>query len=147
MNFNRDIIAGRLTRDPRLASTPNGHAVCDFGIAANTYSGGQEDAYFGEIVVFGKTAESCGRYLRKGSEALVEGRLKNESWEDKKTGRRVTRTRIIADRVEFGTPATGGDQQQYAPQTQQPAQPQRGYQTQPQQNQQSALGNSGEMPF
>ena len=97
---------GNLTRDPETRYTTGGMAVCTFGLAVNRrYNNArgeqQEETCFVDIDVFAKQAESCGQYLRKGSPALVEGRLKYDQWEDKKTGQKRNRLKVTAERVQF----------------------------------------------
>ncbi|HBM17154.1 MAG TPA: single-stranded DNA-binding protein [Lentisphaeria bacterium] len=103
-SFNKVILMGNLTRDPRAGSNPNGSAVCDFSIAINRrYSvNGQEkeEVCFVDIVTWGKQADSCGKYLQKGSSVLVEGRLKSESWNDKE-GNKRSRLVVTAERIQF----------------------------------------------
>jgi single-strand DNA-binding protein len=103
-SFNKVMLMGNLTRDPELRYTPSGSAVCDFSIAINRkYSAAgqeREEVCFVDIVVWAKQAESCGKYLKKGSSVFVEGRLRNDNWEDK-DGRKRTRLRITAERVQF----------------------------------------------
>lgn len=105
MYLNKAIIVGNLTRDPELRALPSGANVCNFGIATNRVwynqeKEKQEETEFHNIVVFGKQAESCAQYLKKGSSALVEGRLQTRSWE--KDGAKQYRTEIVADHVQFG---------------------------------------------
>lgn len=106
MNINKAIIVGRLTRDPEKKALPSGDAVTSFSLATNRVwkdkSGAtQEASDFHNIVVFGRQAETCAQYLKKGQEAGVEGRLTTRSWDDK-DGKKNYRTEIIADRVQFG---------------------------------------------
>ena len=104
MDFNKAIIAGRLTADPEGRALADGMPVTTFSIASNrrwTKDGQQqEEVEFHNVVVFGKQGESCATHLRKGNTALVEGRLKTRSWEA--DGVRRQRTEIVADRVVFG---------------------------------------------
>ena len=93
------VLLGNLTREPDYRHTPSGMAVCEFGVAVN--SGRREDKpYFGQVVTFGKTADACRDYLSKGSQVFVEGKLQNDEWEDR-NGQKCTKTRIIADTVQF----------------------------------------------
>jgi single-strand DNA-binding protein len=105
MNLNKVILAGNLTRSPELRYTPNGTAVANFGMATNrawTDESGQrqEEVEYHNIVTFGRQAEIAAEYLRKGQLALIEGRLRTTSWESE--GRKLFRTQIVADRVQFG---------------------------------------------
>ncbi len=103
-SFNKVILMGNLTRDPRVGANPTGSAVCDFSIAINRkYSiNGQEkeEVCFVDIVTWGKQADSCGRYLQKGSPVFVEGRLKTDSWNDKE-GNKRSRVVVTAERIQF----------------------------------------------
>ncbi len=110
MYLNKAIIIGNLTRDPEIKALPSGIQVTSFSIATNRVykdkSGNKkEETDFHNIVVFGRQAETCGQYLKKGQNAMVEGRLQTRSWE--KDGAKQYRTEIIADRVQFGIRAGG----------------------------------------
>lgn len=113
-SLNKVFLMGNLTRDPALRFTPGGAAVCEFGLAMNRkyVSNGQEreDTCFVDIIVWGKQAESCGRFLEKGSSALIEGRLQYDQWEDKQTGAKRSRLRVTAERVQFLSSAQGSGQ-------------------------------------
>ncbi len=114
MPLNKVFLMGNLTREPELRYTPGGAAVCEFGIAINrTFTSNnqtREEVCFVDIVVWGKSGELCQRYLNKGSQALIEGRLQYDQWEDKNTGRRSSRLRVVADNVQFvGARREGGD--------------------------------------
>lgn len=108
MYFNKVIIVGNLTRDPEINATASGQKVCKFGVATNRVWNDkngmkQESVSYHNIVVWGRQAEICAQYLKKGQQALVEGRLETSSWDDKATGVKKYRTEIIADRVQFGS--------------------------------------------
>ncbi len=112
MYLNKALIIGNLTRDPELKSLPSGIQVCSFSVATNrtwTDKNGakQENTDFHNVVVFGKQAENVGKYLKKGSSVLVEGRMQTRSW-DAADGQKKYRTEIIADRVQFGPRREGG---------------------------------------
>ena len=103
---NQVVVAGNLTRDPELRRTASGTAVGLLGLAVNerftTREGEQkEEVCFVDIEVWGKQAEACGQYLRKGASALVEGRLRCDRWEDRQTGQQRTKLLVRADRVQF----------------------------------------------
>ena len=107
MFLNKAIIIGNLTRDPELKALPSGVKVCTFAIATNRVwndkEGKKQEAVdFHNVVVFNRQGELVAQYLKKGSSALVEGRLQNRSWDDKTTGEKKYRTEIVADRVQFG---------------------------------------------
>lgn len=106
MYLNKALVIGNLTRDPEVRSLPSGVQVTSFSIATNrvwTDKAGvkQENTDYHNIVVFGKQAENVGKYLKKGSSALVEGRMQTRSW-DASDGTKKYRTEIVADRVQFG---------------------------------------------
>ena len=103
-NYNRVILVGNLTKDPEIRYIPSGTAVGDFSMAINRkYKGSdgnvQEETCFVDITVWGRQAETCGEYLRKGSSVLVEGRLKLDRWE--KDGQKHSRLSVVADRTQF----------------------------------------------
>jgi single-strand DNA-binding protein len=105
MYLNKAIIIGNLTRDPELKSLPSGMKVTSFSLATNRVwkdkdGNKQESADYHNIVVFGRQAETTAQYLKKGSNALVEGRMQTRSWES--DGVKKYRTEIVADRVQFG---------------------------------------------
>ncbi len=115
MYLNKVMVFGNLTRDPEVRALPNGGNVCSFGIATNRVYKKQdgskaEEVEFHNIVTFGKLADLCAQYLKKGSSAYVEGRLKTRSWDDKDSGKKQYKTEIVADTVQFGprSAATGG---------------------------------------
>ncbi|MEG1979546.1 MAG: single-stranded DNA-binding protein [Victivallaceae bacterium] len=119
-SLNKVLLMGNLTRTPELRATSGGQSVCEFGMAMNRrfVSNGQErdETCFVEIVVWGKQGESCKRYLDKGSQVFVEGRLTFEQWEDRDTHAKRSRLRIVAERVQFlGSPrgAEGGAPHQF----------------------------------
>jgi single-strand DNA-binding protein len=97
-----------------LRYTPQGTAVCSFGLAVNhryaTASGAaREETCFVDLDVWGQQALSCSTYLRKGAPALVEGRLRLDQWDDRETGKRRSRLCVQAERVQFVGPPLRGD--------------------------------------
>lgn len=110
--LNRVLLIGNLTRDPELKYTPQGTAVCDFAIALNEKFKAkdgtwQEKVHYIDIAAWGRTAEVCGEYLKKGRPVFVEGRLNQDRWEQ--DGQKRSKVRVTADRVQFlGTPGGGG---------------------------------------
>lgn len=127
-SLNKVILIGNLTRDPEVRFTPKGTAVCDLSIAVNRKwrddSGNtQEEVTYVEIAVWGKTAENCGQYLKKGSSACFEGRLQLETWDDKATGQKRSKIKVVAEQVQFlSSPnCEGGQQSSQQPPRQQPA--------------------------
>ncbi len=112
MYLNKALIIGNLTRDPELKSLPSGIQVATFSVATNRVwkdknGAKQESADYHNVVVFGRQAEIVGQYLRKGSSALVEGRMQTRSW-DAQDGSKKYRTEIVADRIQFGPRREGG---------------------------------------
>lgn len=107
-SVNKVFLMGNLTKDPEVRFTPSGKAVGDLRMAVNrkykTADGqDKEEVCFVGVVVWGKQAETCGEYLRKGSLIFLEGRLQYEEWE--KDGKKNNRLRVVADRVQFmGSP-------------------------------------------
>jgi single-strand DNA-binding protein len=105
MNINRVVLTGNLTRDPDLRSTGGGLAVCNLGIAVNTRrKNGQtgdweEKANFFRVTVFGRQAESCAQYLKKGRPVAIDGRLEWRQYEVE--GQKRESVDIIADSVQF----------------------------------------------
>ena len=106
MYLNKAFIIGNLTRDPELKALPSGTKVASFSLATNRVfkdkdGARQEAVEYHNIVVFGRTAELVAQYLKKGSQALVEGRIQNRSW-DKADGTKGYRSEIVAETVQFG---------------------------------------------
>jgi single-strand DNA-binding protein len=111
MNFNKAIIVGRLTRDPEQRALPSGQPVVNFSLATSRFytdkaGAKQNTAEFHNIVAFGKLAEICARYLKKGSLSLVEGRIQTRSWQDK-DGNKRSRTEIVMESMQLGPRSTG----------------------------------------
>ncbi|TWT93496.1 single-stranded DNA-binding protein [Neorhodopirellula pilleata] len=110
-NFNRVILLGNLTRDIELRYLPSGMAVADFSIAVNdrrkTNEGNWvDDPSFFNIVFFGRNAEVASEYLSKGSPVLIEGKLKQDTWE--KDGQKQSRVKVIGERMQLIGPKPGG---------------------------------------
>ena len=101
MNINKIIIAGRLTKDPEIKTTPDGTTITNFSLAVNRYYKDKEETEFFNVVTFNKVAENVGKYLSKGAVAIVEGRLQTRNWEDKE-GNKRTSVEVVADNVQFG---------------------------------------------
>jgi single-strand DNA-binding protein len=111
MYLNKAMIYGNLTRDPELKALPSGMNVCSFSLVTNRVyndrDGNRQEAVdYHNIVVFGKQADNCAKYLTKGSGTYVEGRLQTRSWD--KDGQKQYRTEVVADRVQFGPKNSGG---------------------------------------
>jgi len=116
-SLNRAQVVGNLTRDPEMRYTPNGQAVCNFGVATNRRwrdkDGNQQEATeFHNIVAWGKLAEFSSQFLHKGNKVYVEGRLQTRSWEGQ-DGQKRNRTEIVMENfitlTPKGAPATAAD--------------------------------------
>lgn len=103
MNINRVVLTGNLTRDPEHRATPGGVSICKLGIAVNTRrkNGDQweEKPNFFRVTVFGRQADSCANYLKKGRPVAIDGRLEWSTWE--RDGQKHESVDIIADTVQF----------------------------------------------
>lgn len=111
MYLNKAFIIGNLTRDPEIKALPSGIKVCTFGLATNRIfkdkeGQRQEAVEFHNVVVFGRVAELAAQYLKKGGQALIEGRIQTRSWEQ--DGQKKYRTEIVAESVQFGSRAGAG---------------------------------------
>lgn len=111
--FNKVILIGNLTRDPELRYTPQGTAVADLRIAVTTVRGKsgterKEETLFIDCTVWERQAETCSEYLTKGRPVLVEGRLIEDSWQDKETGERRSRIKVYVQNVQFLGSRDGG---------------------------------------
>lgn len=112
MYLNKAIIVGNLTRDPEQKALPSGISVCQFSLATNRVwkdqnGAKQESSDYHNIVVFGRQADTCAQYLKKGQSVMIEGRIQTRSWDDQ-SGQKKYRTEIVADRVQFGPKSAGG---------------------------------------
>ena len=115
-NLNKVMLIGNLTRDPEIKYTPKGSAVADIGLAINrTYTpeGGEkrEETIFVDVVLWGSLAELAGKYLSKGRSVYIEGRLQLDTWDDKQTGQKRSKMRVVGESMQFlGAPrGSGGD--------------------------------------
>ncbi len=111
MYLNKAIIYGNLTRDPELKSLPSGVKVTSFSLATNRVwkdkaGAKQESVDYHNIVLFGRLAELAAQYLKKGSSALIEGRMQTRSWDDAVGGKKY-RTEIVGDTMQFGPRSLG----------------------------------------
>ncbi len=101
--MNNVVLVGRLTRDPELRRTGEGLAIARFSLAIDRpvrSNNGEKQADFPNIVVFGKVAENCEKYLSKGRLAAVQGRIQTGSYTNK-DGNKVYTTEVVAERVQF----------------------------------------------
>jgi single-strand DNA-binding protein len=105
-SFNKVILLGNLTRDPEVRYTPKGSAVCDLGLAVNrnyTLDNGEkrEEVTFVDVVLWARLAEIAGEYLKKGRPVFIEGRLQMDSWDDKQTGQKRTKIRVVGETMQL----------------------------------------------
>lgn len=120
-SFNKVILMGNLTRDPQVRYTPGGSAVTEIGLAVNRTwfdkqtNSRKEDVTFVDVTLWGRQAEVAGEYLAKGRAVLIEGRLQLDTWDDKETGQKRSKLRVVGEqmtmvggRSEGGAPAGGG---------------------------------------
>lgn len=110
MPFNKVIIMGNLTRDPEVKALPSGNSAARLSVAVNRQfsdkdGNKREEVTFVEVDAFGKQAEVIGKFFSKGKPILVEGRLKLDQWEDKKTGEKKSRLGVVLENFSF----VGGD--------------------------------------
>lgn len=126
-NLNKVFLMGNVTRDPELRYTQSSMAVLDLGIAVNRRiknadGTSRDETTFVNVTVWGKTAENCAEYLSKGRPVFVEGRLKMDQWEDKKTGEKRSKLTVTGESVQFlgGRPAGGGEHPQPRTKSEQP---------------------------
>lgn len=99
-SINQVILMGRLTRDPEMRTTTTGKTIASFSIAVDR--GGQEDAAdFFDVTAWEKLGELVNQYLSKGRRCLVQGRLRQDSWDDKETGKKRSKVEVVATDVTF----------------------------------------------
>jgi single-strand DNA-binding protein len=100
MSVNKAILLGRLGKDPELRMTSSQTAVCNFSLATTERHKEGEKTEWHNVIAFGKTAENCGKYLVKGSQVHIEGKIQTRKWQDKEGKDRYT-TEILANSVTF----------------------------------------------
>ena len=114
-NFNKVLLMGNLTRDPEVRYTPKGTAIAQIGLAVNrqwtTETGEKkEEVTFVDVEVWGRQAETIGQYMSKGRPLFVEGRLKLDQWDDKESGQKRSKLKIVCENFQFlGAPKGGGE--------------------------------------
>jgi single-strand DNA-binding protein len=112
-SFNKVMLLGNLTRDPEVKYTPKGSAVADIGLAVNrtyTTDGGEkrEETTFVDVTMWGRQAEIAGEYLKKGRPLFVEGRLQLDTWDDKQTGQKRSKLRVVCENFQMLGSRDGG---------------------------------------
>lgn len=113
-SYNKTLLMGHLTRDPELRATPKGTPICQFGLAVNRQfkdeSGATKDEVtFIDVEAWGKQAETIAKYCTKGKPLFIEGRLKLDSWEDKTTGQKRQKLKVVLESFQF---VGGGEKSQ-----------------------------------
>lgn len=117
-NLNKVMLIGNVTRDPEIRYTPKGTALVELGLAVNrryTAENGEkrDETTFVDVTFWGRTAEIANEYLRKGRSVYVEGRLQLDSWDDKQTGQKRSKLRVVGEEMQMlgsreGGPGGGG---------------------------------------
>ncbi len=112
-SFNKVLLLGNLTRDPEVRYTPKGSAVADLGLAVNrqyTLESGEkrEEVTFVDVTFWGRTAEVAGEYLKKGRSIFVEGRLQLDTWDDKTSGQKRSKLKVIGEMMQMLGSRPGG---------------------------------------
>jgi single-strand DNA-binding protein len=121
-SFNKVILLGNLTRDPEVRYTPKGTAVTELGMAVNrvyTAENGEkrEDTTFVDVTLWGRTAEIAGEYLKKGRPVFIEGRLQLDTWDDKQSGQKRSKLKVVGEGLQLlggrpgGGAGGGGDEE------------------------------------
>ena len=105
-NLNKVMLIGNLTRDPELRYTPSGKAVAEFGLAINRVwyndqKQKQEETTFVDITLWARQAEIAQQYRTKGSPAYIEGRLSLDTWDDKATGQKRSKLKVVGDTLQL----------------------------------------------
>ena len=114
-SFNRVILMGNLTRDPQVRYTPGGSAVAEIGMAVNRSwfdkqtNQRKEEVTFVDVTLWGRDAEVAGEYLAKGRPVLIEGRLALDQWDDKATGQKRSKLKVVVESFQFLSSGKGSD--------------------------------------
>lgn len=117
-NLNEVRLMGNLTRDPEIKYTTNGTAVCGFGLAINrTWLNDRqekmEETTFVDVEFWGKKAEAIAKYVKKGHPFYVAGRLKLDQWDDKQTGQKRSKLRVVGEDFQFLKNKEGGGEESH----------------------------------
>jgi len=106
-SLNRVLLIGNLTRDPEVRYTPKGTPVAEIGLAVNRVIPGseegerREEVTFVDVTLWNRQAELAEQYLKKGRAVFIEGRLQLDTWDDKQTGQKRSRLRVVAENLQF----------------------------------------------
>lgn len=114
-NLNKVLLMGNLTRDPQVRYTPGGAAVAEIGLAVNRTwfdkqaNARREEVTFVDVTLWGREAEVAGEYLAKGRPVFIEGRLQLDTWDDKQTGQKRSKMRVVCEHMQMlGSRGEGG---------------------------------------
>jgi single-strand DNA-binding protein len=112
-SLNKVMLIGNVTRDPEVKFTPKGSAVADLGLAVNrTYTNqtGEktEEVTYIDVELWGRLAEIAGEYAKKGRSIFIEGRLRLDSWEDKQSGQKRNRLKVVGEVLQLLGSRPGG---------------------------------------
>jgi single-strand DNA-binding protein len=114
-SFNKVILVGNLTRDPQVKYTTGGTAVTEIGLAVSrqwfdkTTNSKKEETTFVDVTLWGRTAEIAGEYLAKGRPVLIEGRLQLDTWDDRESGQKRSKLRVVGENMTMlGSRGDGG---------------------------------------
>jgi len=151
-SVNKVILIGNLTRDPEVRYTPKGTAVSDIAMAVNRVRTGDdgnriEEVTYVDVTLWGRQAEVAGQYLAKGRSVYIEGRLQLDTWDDKATGQKRSRLRVVGENMQFLGGGQGGGNQSGGSQNSgggspQQSKPQGGDQPQQEGNERPAQGGA-----
>ncbi len=147
-SFNKVILLGNLTRDPEIRYTPKGTAVTEVGLAVNRVYTGEnnekrEEVTYVDVTLWGRTAEIASEYLKKGRPVFIEGRLQLDTWEDKQSGQKRSKLKVVGEGLQLlgsrpggATSAEGGEDRGSRPGSAPPPKPAA-----------AAEGDEDEIPF
>jgi single-strand DNA-binding protein len=126
-SYNKVVLVGNLTKDPQVRYTPGGTAVADIGLAVNRHwfdkqaNQKKEETTFIDVTLWGRQAEVAGEYLSKGRSVLIEGRLQLDQWEDRESGQKRSKLKVVGESMQMlgsgGGGGGGGPRQSSAPQS------------------------------
>ncbi len=113
-NLNKVMLMGNLTRDPELKYTPKGTAVAELGLAINRIFNSEngekrEETTFVDVTLWGRTAEIAGEFLKKGRPVFIEGRLQLDTWDDKQTGQKRSKLKVVGEGIQLIGSRGGGE--------------------------------------
>lgn len=153
-NVNKVILIGNVTRDPEVKFTPKGSAVTDVSLAINrnyTLDNGEkrEETTYVDVELWGRLAEIAGEYAKKGRPIYIEGRLRMDSWEDKTSGQKRSRMKVVGENLQLlgGRPSGSGGGGDYEGGGQQESRPQRMSRPAPSQQPPQSSEPDDDIPF